>query len=134
MTDDTGELRSEYRFDEDILIRAELFLPKFSENLELAMRLMDKHKRAVFTIHEKLVTHFNGGPSVKLNIIVPDKFLTPGYYSWIICINHPGSVLYDLHEDVAAFTILETGSDFSRYDGADYGVVFVEYDVQKIDN
>jgi len=134
MTDDTADIRSEYRFDEEISIRAELYLPKFSDSLELAMRLIDKHKRAVFTIHEKLVNHFNGEPVIKLNIKVPTKFLTPGHYSWVMCINHPGLLLYDLQDDIAAFKILETGSDFSRYQGADYGVVFVDYNVQKIDN
>jgi len=134
MTHESGEVRAEYRFDEDVLVRAELFLPRFSPHLELAMRLMDKHKRAVFTIHEKLISHFNGTPDIKLNIKVPSKLLTPGLYSWVMCINHPGLELYDLHDDIAAFNILETGSDFSRYEGADYGVVFVDYQVQKIEN
>jgi lipopolysaccharide transport system ATP-binding protein len=133
MTNFSSEFRTEYRFDEEVVIRVEMYLPKFSENFELAMRLMDKHKRAVFTIHEKLSKYYKGSPIVKLDINVPSKFLTPGFYSWIMCINHPGNMNYDLQEDIANFTILETGSEFSRYDGADYGVVFADYTVKKID-
>ncbi len=134
MTDETGDVRSEYGFDEQILIRSELYLPQFSDSFELAMRLMDKHKRAVFTIHENLATYMNGKAELKLNISVPSRFLTPGAYSWVMCINHPGVRLYDMQDDIAAFTILETGSDFSRYEGADYGVVFADYKVIKIEN
>jgi lipopolysaccharide transport system ATP-binding protein len=132
MTNADGDIKSEYRFDEEVFVRVELFLPKFYDSLELAMRLLDKHKRAVFTIHEKLDRYFDQNPIVILNIVIPKIFLTPGQYSWVMCINHPGVSLYDVHEDIAAFSIIESGSDFSRYEGADYGTVFAQYEVQTI--
>jgi lipopolysaccharide transport system ATP-binding protein len=131
MTNAEGEVKSEYSYDENVLVRIEISLPVFYDSLELAMRLIDKHERAVFTIHEKLEKHFNGH-WIKLNIIIPQKFLTPGKYSWVVCVNHPGVRLYDLHENIASFTILELGSEFARYEGLDYGTVFAKYEVQEI--
>jgi lipopolysaccharide transport system ATP-binding protein len=132
MTDSDQGVRAEYKFDEKILVRIELNLPKFSPSLELAMRLIDRNKRGVFTIHEKLFKYFKQSSILKLNITIPENFLTPGRYSWIMCINHPGVRLYDVNEDIAAFTILETGSEFARYEGADFGSVYPKFSVQNL--
>jgi lipopolysaccharide transport system ATP-binding protein len=132
MTDANGETRPEYRFDEPIMIRADIYLPEFNPNLELALRLIDKYKQPVFTIHEKLSIHYSGNPQLNLLIKIPERFLAPGSYSWVICINHPGSTLYDLQDDVVNFSVLETGSDFARYNGIDFGRVFVTFEAKLI--
>ena len=108
-------------------------LPEFDESLELAMRLIDRHKRAVFTIHEKLSKYIGNESSITLVVQIPNNFLTPGRYSWVMCINHPGLRYYDLQDDILPFTIVETGSDFARYEGLDYGCVFVNPSIRKIE-
>jgi lipopolysaccharide transport system ATP-binding protein len=132
MIDEGGEFSSEFRYDAPISIRSEISLPNFHHDLELALRLIDKFKQPVFTIHEKLIKHYKNEPKIDLLISIPPHFLTPGDYSWTICINHPGTALYDLQEDVVNFSILETGSDFSRYMGLDYGRVFATYEAKAI--
>lgn len=124
--------RTDYRFDEDIHIYVELALPEFSDSLELAMRLVDRNKRAIFTIHEKLVNYVKGHKAANLLLQIPRHFLTPGRYSWVMCINHPHVVAHDLQDDVLPFTIIETGSEFARYEGADYGCVFANYSIRQI--
>jgi lipopolysaccharide transport system ATP-binding protein len=132
MSDPALNERRSYRFDEVISVKIHLVLPDFNNALELAMRLVDRQKRAVCTIHEKLEEYYNGEDSVELLISIPKEFLTPGNYSWVICINHPGVDLFDLQEDILPFTIIETGSEFSRYQGIDYGSVFIKYSVNKL--
>jgi lipopolysaccharide transport system ATP-binding protein len=78
--------------------------------------------------------YYNGEETIDLLVNIPQEFLTPGAYSWVMCINHPGVELYDLQEDILPFTILETGSDFFRYQGLDYGSVFVKYSINKLLN
>jgi len=134
MSDPDLKERSSYRFDEMISVRLQLSLPKFNNALELAMRLIDRQKRVVSTIHEKLDGYYNGEETIDLLVNIPQEFLTPGIYSWVMCINHPGVELYDLLEDILPFTILETGSDFFRYQGLDYGSVFVKYSINKLLN
>jgi lipopolysaccharide transport system ATP-binding protein len=133
MTDLSGNgVITEYRFDEPFLIRVEMSLPKFHQDFELALRLIDRFKQPVFTIHEKLSGHYSGNQHVKLLLKIPANFLVPGTYSWVACINHPGSTMYDLQEDIVNFSILETGSDFARYNGVDFGRVFASYEAQSI--
>jgi lipopolysaccharide transport system ATP-binding protein len=124
-----------YRFDEDIYLHLEIVIQDYSRDLELALRLIDKYKRPVFTIHEKLdqfIGRITPDMTIKCRIKVPGKFITPGKYSWTICINLPGIRLYDLHEDALEFFVAETGSTFAGYEGIDYGCVFANYQIEKI--
>lgn len=133
MVDEGLNDRHEYNFDESISILARVALPDNNPYLELAMRLMDKNKNAVFTIHQNLTGFVSEKEkSADVLITIPSRFLTPGRYSWVMCINHPGNRLYDVQTDILSFTILETGSEFARYDGAEYGNVFAKYTISKI--
>jgi len=132
MSDKNLSERVNYRVDEDIYVKFGLILPEFNNSLELAMRLIDKHKKAVFTIHEKLNKFIDDRQNINLLVVIPKLFLTPGRYSWVLCINHPGIRAYDLQNDVLSFTISETGSDFARYEGSEYGSVFANYTIRKI--
>ena len=124
--------KSDFSFNEEVSVMVKLILPDYNPALELAMRLIDKHKNAVFTIHEKIENFVSGSNSADLLISIPSNFLTPGRYSWVMCINHPGSKLFDLQDDILPFNIIDTGSDFARYEGADYGSVFANYSINKI--
>ena len=132
MTDKNLLPKQDYSFDEEISVMVKLNLPDYNHALELAMRLVDKHKNAVFTIHEKIDKHISDNKSVDLLVTIPSDFLTPGRYSWVMCINHPGVKLFDLQDDILPFNIVDTGSEFARYEGANYGSVFANYSINKI--
>ena len=127
MVDNNGLGKIDYKFNEELVIDVVTNTPSNNMDLELAMRLIDKYKRGIFTIHEPLIKFYSHGPVCKMRITIPGNFITPGHYSWIICINKPGSETYDVHEDVLSFSILDTGSQFARYEGMDYGCVFANY-------
>jgi lipopolysaccharide transport system ATP-binding protein len=132
MTDAEGEKRTEYRFDEEVVMSLDIHLDAYAPDLELAMRLIDRYKNAVFTIHEKLETHYDAASKIaRFKVAVSPVFITPGKYSWVMCINKPGVTNYDLQNDVLPFRVLETGSSFARYEGANYGSVFARYTIQK---
>lgn len=131
MGDCQGSRRNEFRFDEEIVVALELFLGRHSPDLELAMRLLDRNKNAVFTILEALEPHFDKQTHlVRFNIVIPPDFVAPGKYSWLLNINQPAITAHDLQNDVLAFTVLETGSAFARYEGQGYGSVFPRYSIR----
>jgi len=133
MSDPGNNRRVEYRFDEEVIVAVELLLNSYSDDLELAVRLVDRYNNPVFTILEKLDKHYKrNGKRMRLNVVFPAIFITPGKYSWVLCINEPGVQLHDLQNDVLPFRVLDTGSDFSRYDGINYGSVFAQYSVQDL--
>jgi lipopolysaccharide transport system ATP-binding protein len=130
MVSKEGLPKSTFEYDECLGVLLKVNIITYDASLEVALRLVDTLNNPVFTIHESL-----GKKAIdniyNLKITIPGKFLTPGNYSWVICINHPGIKLYDLHENVLAFTIEETGSDFSRYKNLNYGVVFPLYEIER---
>jgi lipopolysaccharide transport system ATP-binding protein len=133
MSDKLAKRRVDYRHDEEIVVTLEMMLDEFSDDLELAMRLTDKLKHPVFTIHEKLKPHYRGpGNPIRLRVVMPAEFITPGRYSWVMCINKPGVKNSDLRDDVLPFNVVDTGSEFSRYVGGDYGSVFARYSIEPI--
>jgi lipopolysaccharide transport system ATP-binding protein len=129
MTDELNSERLNYKFNESIFVRVCVELNQFTNSIELAMRLIDRNKKAIFTIHEKLNKYNRTKNSIDLLIKIPAVFLTPGSYSWVACINHPGVTLFDLQDDIVPFSVVDTGSEFSMYDGLDYGCVFPNYSI-----
>jgi len=129
MANSKGEAVTEFKFNDEIFIKVSLNVSETNPNYELAMRLVDRNKNPVFTIHEKLDKYYKNSNSVTVTIKIPGNFLTPNSFSWVMCINNPGISVYDLQDDVLNFSIQETGSDFARYHGSNYGSVFAKYEI-----
>jgi len=129
MCNSDGNPISEYKHNEAIYISVVVHVTDLNQNYELAMRLVDRNKNPVFTIHEKLNKHYKNKNIVNLKIKIAADFLTPNAFSWVICINNPGISIFDLNEDVLGFSVLETGTEFARYEGANYGNVFAKYEI-----
>jgi lipopolysaccharide transport system ATP-binding protein len=133
LADREGARRSQYQYDEEILVEVGLQLENFVEDVELALRLIDRHKNPIFTIAERLEPFYRAtGKSLRLRIAIPPAFITPGKYSWVIAIHQPNVTVHEVHDDVLPFFVLETGSDFAKYGTANYGSVFARYSVEEI--
>ena len=132
-SDDALNNRSEFRHDEPIQVVTEIYCPKKPALEEFALSLYDKNKRRVFTIHEPLNRFYKDETIIKLITKIPPDFLTPGFYSWLMCINEPGRSYCDLQDDICEFSIIDSGSGFAAYEGADYGCVFPNYKMNVLD-
>jgi lipopolysaccharide transport system ATP-binding protein len=131
MQSNDGSPRSTFAYNEDLMVLLKVNIAAYNKDLEIAMRLVDQLNNPIFTIHESIGNKAINN-SYEFKITIPGKFITPGNYSWVICINHPGVRFYDLHENVLSFTIEETGSDFARYKDLNYGVVFPKYEIERV--
>lgn len=129
--DPDGTIKSDFKYDEPVGVLVKVYLPKWNPNLELAISLMDRYKKRIFTILEPLNSYYNNEKIMQFQITIPPKFITPGQYSWQICIILAGIQFFDLQDDVCGFTINETGSEFARYFGSDYGCVYANYKIKK---
>lgn len=128
-----GEMKEEFYTHEEISITVHIKGDPQNEGLELALSLYDKVRNRIFTIHENLIPYYSAGlETIKLIVTLPSGFLTPGRYSWLMCINHPGVGIIDLKDSICSFRVLDGGSGFSQYEEGSYGVVFANYQVKKI--
>ncbi len=60
-------------------------------------------------------------------IRVPGNFLAPGGYSLSVGIHRPNVEMLAHHENLLAFKVEESGSDFWQYYGRDYGNILVRF-------
>lgn len=89
------------------------------KNVELSIRIDTSDGRPVLTTHQS-----DCDPDSCLNrqvgihslyIKIPAKLLVPGSYLLSIAAHEPMVEMYDLHEHVMSFTVLETGSRYAKY-------------------
>jgi lipopolysaccharide transport system ATP-binding protein len=128
-----NKAQSEYNYDEDIKLVFELVLPKWNDALEVGIFPCDKLGRRVFMIEVPLKNYYSGVPRLKLSVTIPKETLLPGDYSWEVFIHNPLVSLYDHINGICNFTINETGSKLSKYNGCDNGCVYPPtYSITKI--
>lgn len=130
LSDLSKNIKNEFTYQEEIIINVNIVLPNWNDFLELSIRLIDRNKLPVFTIHEPLFNFINRENEIEFKVRIPGNFLTPGSYSWNICINLPNVEIFDMHEDVLPFSIIDTGSKFAMYSGQNYGTVFAQYSIE----
>ena len=119
-----NESTNQFRHDEPIRLCFELYLPEWRDILMVSLSPYDKHRRRVFTIDVPLKEHYTGQPFLSFQVTLPGEYLSAGDYSWLLYIHEPLIRLEELNDGVCDFSILETGSVYSKYSGHDYGCVY----------
>jgi lipopolysaccharide transport system ATP-binding protein len=131
--DSANQIQNEFRHDDEIKVIFEVYLPKWDDKLEVGLFPCDKFGRRIFAIDIPLKNYYTGNPFIKFAVVIPPQFLVVGSYSWMIFIHDPRITLYDYQESVCKFSILETGSVFSRHIGLDIGIVYPpKYSIETI--
>jgi lipopolysaccharide transport system ATP-binding protein len=124
LLDEQNNEKSDFGFDEDITLVLKIKIQEWNPSLELAISVYSKMKTRIFTFDVALEKYYSKDNTVNLKITIPHNFLVPGTYSLLMCMNLPKVKMYDLQDDICQFNILETGSIFSRYCGAEFGYVY----------
>jgi lipopolysaccharide transport system ATP-binding protein len=124
VVDTHGTVSTNFTHNDPILIRIKLIKNNWSENTRIGVRVVDKQSRNIFTTEFKLESSAFLNDQVHLSVKIPSGLLTPNTYFLTIGLFVPNVALYDFHENIPGFSIIETGSDFEQYDGLDYGCVF----------
>ena len=103
-------VRVEYRYFKDIV---------------LGFRVKDQTERMVFSSEFEINKCDEEKMLHTLYATLPSKFLVPNTYFPIIALHIPNKTTLSYFEDLVFFSIEETGSEFSIYNGSDFGCVFV---------
>ncbi len=128
-----NEIVNQFNHNQEIDVKINMCVPEFSQGMELSISLYDKFKRRVFTINEPLKAFkLKEDKTIELKLSLEKEFITPGRYSWLMCINHPGVANYDLKNDIYSFQINDVGSKFAAYDGLEYGNVWPRYTISQL--
>ncbi|NCR71002.1 MAG: ABC transporter ATP-binding protein [Microcystis aeruginosa LG13-12] len=88
-------------------------------NLEITVRIDTKDGRTILSSHQSHCYQQHEKNTQKgthlVYVKVPEMFLMPDSYLLTVGAHQPMVEMYDLHESLISFCIIETGSLFSRY-------------------
>lgn len=116
----------EFEFDQELNLNLLLRLTGETANAFVSMKVIDNLDRVIFTSERKIQELATSADAVGITIAIPGNLLTPGSYRTSFAVHIPNIKFIDIVENKISFEILETGSSFYQYHGADYGCVFVD--------
>lgn len=126
-----GKKSLNFGTNEHIKIKVDFGFSNKKNNIEIAIALFDYNENRIFTIHEPLFRNKTLLDKNQGSIVfeLPSNYLTPGSYHFVATIHIPHVESFHLIEKVCVFSILETGSNLSDYEGINIGVVFPQYKI-----
>jgi lipopolysaccharide transport system ATP-binding protein len=115
--------------NESIFIKIDFGASNEKQSLEIAVAVFDFNETRVFTIHEPLFNDdiYSKIDSGTITIELPAQFLAPGSFYFVATIHIPHIESFHLIEGVCKFSVIDTGSNLSDYDGVNIGVVYPQY-------
>jgi lipopolysaccharide transport system ATP-binding protein len=133
--DKDGNPLNQFTNNDSIILEISIVVNKWDEGLELSMSLQHKAKGRIFTVNKLLRKFMKPHERSKIvHFIIPPNTITPNNYSWLNSLHIPGNTLIDVLWDECSFNVIDVGTEFARYDGSDYGAIFLNnYDFKTVD-
>ena len=122
-----NSVESTFSHEEDINIGIICKVNRWVEDSIMGFYVRDRRGRKIFTSknpnwQKEYVLSTKGQLISTVNI--PSNFLVPGEYYFTLAITHPQGFSIEWLEDALKVTIIDTGSEYSKYENLDYGCVF----------
>ena len=113
--------------NDPIILEITVRVLTWHRDIELSLCVQHPIKGIVFTLLLPIKNIMQPEEREKtIRLTVPPNTLTPNNYSWQTALHIPGSQILDFLMDECPFSVLDTGSDFTRYEGQDCGVFFLK--------
>ncbi|MGD2184191.1 ABC transporter ATP-binding protein [Lusitaniella coriacea] len=128
--DASGIPTSTFGHTETIILKIQFSVNCWYEGVILGVSLKDGNGRKVFTTEANLDKIKGQSQTVEARVKIPANFITPGSYYFLIALHIPNVRLIETIDEVCQFIITDMGSQFSLYEGLDYGCVFANCEWQ----
>lgn len=120
-----GHVKSNFSFEETINLFIKFEIEKKYLHANVGLKILDNLDRCIFTSEKKVNEISKNAGELSTLVTIPSKLLTPGEYKVSFAIHIPNVELIESIADIIYFEIIETGTNFYQYSGADYGCIFV---------
>jgi len=133
-----GKKTNNFTHQEDIIIHIFCKVNQWILDSVMGFYVRDHRGRKVFTTANPQwsnVKNIDNLNNIKLHSIatIPNNFLVPGQYFLTFAIVDGQGNSIEWIDDALNFTVIDGGSEFLRYEGGDYGCVFANCIMWKID-
>lgn len=126
VVDADGNVKSNFSFDEKVNVLFTLKVAEKHLGAHFGFRVKDQIERNVFTSEIQLNSVLQEAGIITLSAEMPARLLVPNSYQLVVGFHLVNQEMIQYLEAPVQFTIEETGTDFFKYAGRDYGCVFVE--------
>ena len=96
----------------------------FDDQIKLNIKM--KVERAIFSSEVTLTNYIKSEGNYSFDVELPFKTLVPNDYRIHVAFHIPNQEIINNLEKILSFNIEETGSDFHKYAGKDYGCVVLD--------
>jgi lipopolysaccharide transport system ATP-binding protein len=124
--DINSNLRNEFKFDEQIKIRLKVWVSKSHLKAVIGFKLKDKNENVIFSSELPIDKIADKDGENVFEVFLPKGILVPNKYKLNFAIHFPNVQIIELLEDIVAFDIIETGTNFHFYKNVDYGCVILD--------
>lgn len=127
--DSEGNTKTHFSHKEPIDIAITCKINRWWPNSIMGFFVRDHRGRKVFTTKNPQWSKLGQNKNeVQVTATIPPAFLVPGKYVFTFAVSLPTVGAVDWVEDVLPITIIDGGSEFSVFEGGDYGCVFANCD------
>lgn len=116
--------QSSFRHDAEIIVRVKCRVKKMVRGSELRMVVKDTRNITVFTADAELNSLSENIAAFEVNFTIPADILRPHNYSLTFALFVPHQHIIELIEDVAFFSVFDSGTKYAQSEGMDYGLIF----------
>jgi lipopolysaccharide transport system ATP-binding protein len=119
-----GVEQSSFRHDEEISINVKCKVQRMVRGSELRMVVRDRRNITVFTADAELHLLGENAQGFEVDFKIPGDVLRPNHYSLTFALFVPHQLIIEIIEDVAFFSVFDSGTKYAQSEGLDYGLVF----------
>lgn len=121
-----GQPATEFGHTEPIYLHIHCAIQQIKADVLIGVAVKDRLGRKVFTSQTAISPHISNSKATNLivTMAIPANFLTPGQYFFLVSLHIPKVEVLDELDEICEFAIADVGSEFSMYEGLDYGCVF----------
>jgi lipopolysaccharide transport system ATP-binding protein len=116
--------QSSFRHDETVRINVKCRVQRLVRGAELRMVVRDRRSIVVFAADAELRSLEDDAKSFEVDFTIPGEVLRPNNYSLSFALFVPHQLIIEQVEDVASFSVFDSGSKYALSEGLDYGLVF----------
>jgi lipopolysaccharide transport system ATP-binding protein len=118
----------EYLFNQSIILKIKMEINEFIPGTHIGIALLDKMETRVFTVVRELLKEEINEKELIFKVKLQASIIAPNSYSFVVAAFVPNLKVIDTVENICRVTIVDSGTDLSKFEGIDYGSVIVNAD------
>jgi lipopolysaccharide transport system ATP-binding protein len=124
--DKEGVLSDQFLFDDAIKVKLKITIHEYSPSTLIGIGLHNKFDNRVCTFVRSFEKLFIKDGETEITLTLPKSIFAPNYYKMVFALFQPGYKTFDFVENAHSFTVVDNGTKFSIFEGADYGSVIID--------